>query len=295
MFQETLKNLFPSWKAVRDRYREVIIFCTGLMKDPRPLVQFMYKMQVEDYLRHMRIGAVPSIDANLFKYFNTEATVPLPHHPLHNKFLNHYNHDMDDMKNRPHDTNKIYFPSRVYQFEWMKEAVVLENHLSAAAQTPNCAMLIGNPGEAARDVLLVCSEISKQQPVTHLRMWGVRCLDSSLTATRMVNPQSLCLSFCDLPDQFVRSLIQQLFGAGDSLQLLVLSYLNLGPYESLLDELLNNLVAHHETQKGQRKLKLELGEDKSNCKLFGNNLSKDFRKRWRERCEGVESIDCYIW
>ena len=167
------------------------------MKEPRPLVQFMYEMQVEHYLRHMRISGRfhgrSSIEADLFRSFNTEATVPLPDHPLHNKFLNFYDHDEDDNGNRPRDTNKIYFPSRVYHFHEMEEAVVLENHLSAAAQTPKCTMTLIYPRDE-RDVLLVCSEIFKQQPVTHLRMWGVRCRDSSLTAPRMINPQCLSLS-----------------------------------------------------------------------------------------------------
>ena len=290
MFQEMLKNLFPSWKAVSYRYREVIIFSAGLMKDPKPLVQFVYEMQVEHYLRHRSMGH-PSIDADLFKYFNTEATVPLPDHPLHNKFLNHYNHREDDRKKRPRDTTPIYFLSRVYHFKDMREAVVLENHLSAPAQTPNCAMYIWYP-DKARDVLshvlLVCSEIFKQQPVTDLHMWGINCHDSSLPAPRMINPQHLELAICDLPDQFVRSLIQQLFEASDSLQELRLHEINFRPYESLLDELLENLVAHHETQKGQRELYLNLW-------LFEINLSGDFCERWRERCEGVESINCDIY
>ena len=205
MFQEMLKNLFPSWEAVSYRYREVIIFCAGLMKDPRPLAQFVYEMQIEHYLERMRIGD-PSIDADLFRSFHTEATVPLPDDALHNELLNHFNHREDDWKKRPCDTNKIYFPSRVYHFYYMEEAVVLENHLSVAAQTPNCAMVIYQPREA-RDVLLVCSEIFKQQPVTDLDMSGVDCHDSSLTALRMINPQRLELWKCDLPDQFVRSLI----------------------------------------------------------------------------------------
>ena len=50
----------------------------------------------------------------------------------------------------------------------------------------------------------------------------------------------------------MRSLIRDLFGAGDSLQKLWLFNIDLSPCESLLDELLENLVAHHEAHKGQR-------------------------------------------
>ena len=250
------------------------------MKDSRPLVQFVYEMQVEAY--------PGSIDADLFKSLYHEATVKLPDHPLHNQYINWYNHWEDDWMNRPRDVTGIYFPSRVYHFERMREAVVLENHLSAAAQTPSCSMYIEYPGETTRDMLLVCSEIFNQQPVTALYMLYVTCRDSSLTALRMINPQVLYLALCNLPSNFVENLIQQLKGSGDSLQRLYLVAMNLSPYESLPDELLEDLVAHHETHKGQRKLKLQLRGG------IISNLSEGFKVKWRKRCEGVESIDCVI-
>ena len=147
-------------------------------------------------------------------------------------------------------------------------------------------MLIHGPREAARDMLLVCSEIFKQQPVTALDMYWVTCHDSSLTAPRMINPQVLVLALCNLPSNFVENLIEQLKGSGDSLQRLWLLFMDLSPYESLLDELLENLVAHHESHKGQRKLKLKL--------VYGTNLSEGFKVKWKKRCEGVESIHCEI-
>ena len=73
VFQETLKELFPSMKAVRTRYREVVIFVAGLMKDSRPLVQYIYEMQVEDHLNKMRTSYGPSIDADLFKWLQLRA------------------------------------------------------------------------------------------------------------------------------------------------------------------------------------------------------------------------------
>ena len=138
-------------------------------------------------------------------------------------------------------------------------------------------------------MLLTCNEISKQQPVTRLLMYGVDCVDSSLPALRMINPQFLSLRDCFLLSDYVRSL-QQFFGSGDSLQVLALEYMNLRPLESLLDEMLEDLVAHHEAQKGQRKLWLELAADEFDYA----KLSKDFIVKWTERCEEVESIDCRI-
>ena len=281
-------ELFPSPHV--KRHREVIIFSTGLMKDPRPLINYLYEMQVEEYLSKMRSSGRPSIDADLFQSLHDESTVKLPDHPLHNQFINFYNHREDDREKRPRDTT-LYFPSRVYHFRDIKEVVVLENHLSMAAKTPNCTMSTRWPREAIRDLLLSCSEIFKQQPVTALYMFGVTCHDSSLTALRMINPQVLHLWECNLPPNYVESLIQQLKGSGDSLQKLELLAMDLSPYESLLDELLENLVAHHETHKGQRKLVLLLIGNKF---IQPTNLSEGFKVKWRERCRGVESIHCVI-
>ena len=121
-FQETLKELFPSWKAVQ-RYREVVLFVVGLMKDSRPLVQYVYEMQVEDYLNEMRTDSNPSIDADLFMVLQAESSVRLVDHPLHNKYINYYDHLRGDL-----DTTPVYFPSRLYQFSQMRHEVVLEKH-----------------------------------------------------------------------------------------------------------------------------------------------------------------------
>ena len=79
--------MLPSWEAVQ-RYREVVIFVAGLMKDSRPLVQYLYEMQVEDYLNKMRTGGGGiltgddlSIDTNLFSSLHTESSVRLVDHP----------------------------------------------------------------------------------------------------------------------------------------------------------------------------------------------------------------------
>ena len=105
--------MLPSWKAVQ-RYREVVLFVAGLMKDSRPLVQYVYEMQVEDYLNEMRTGHyAPSIDDDLFKWLQAECSVRLVDHPLHNKYINYYDHRKDS------DTTPVYYPSQVYHFYLM--------------------------------------------------------------------------------------------------------------------------------------------------------------------------------
>ena len=243
------------------------------MKDSTPLVQFMYEMQVEDYLRQMRTGHKSSIDANLFESLYRESRVKWPDHPLHNEYVNYYDHRWSTTQ----DTTPIYFPSRVYHFESMREAVVLEDHLSAATKIPNCAMYMDGFDEE------ICGYIFKKQVITDLII-STTFIHSTKVPT-ITNPRSLRLNYCHTSYNFMRSLLQQLFGAGDSLEILWLKNTDLSPCESLLDELLENLVAHHEAQKGQRKLELELD---------GTDLSKDFTKKWNERCMGIGSIYCEI-
>ena len=171
LFQETLKELFPSWEAVQ-RCREVVIFVVGLMKDSRPLVQHVYEMQVEDCLNKLRtkVGVIrPSIDTDLFRSLQAESAVRLFDHPLHNKYINYYF--------RGTDTTSIYCPSRIYYFDEMIHEVDLGKHLTDSTEIPPCAMYIGNPlTVAVRDALLpICIEIWRHQAVTDLWMVSVTC------------------------------------------------------------------------------------------------------------------------
>ena len=68
--------------------------------------------------------------------------------------------------------------------------------------------------------------------------------------------------------------------------------MNLTPFEPLIDELHEDLVAHHEAGLAQRELELWLW-------LIGNkdkptNLSEEFEEKWRNRCHGIDSIDYVI-
>ena len=270
MLQETLKELFPSWEAVK-RYREVVIFVVGLMKDSRPLVQFVYEMQVER----------GRIDADMFKWLQAESSVRLVDHPLHNKYINYC---------KGTDTT-VYFPSQVYHFKEMRHEVVLEKHVIQGEEIPPCAMIILNPDEAVRDSLLsICSHISKHQPVTDLFVRFVTC--NSLQAPRLIKPRTVHLSLCKFPEDFMENLLRQLIEChcGETLQELGLGWMDLGPFESLLDELLEDLVAHQEAGLAQRKLHLWLrGNDE-----HPTNLSEEFVEKWRNRCNKVDSIDWLI-
>ena len=130
-------------KAVR-RYREVIIFVAGLMKDPRPLVQHIYEMQVEDYLNQMRTSGgddLPSIDTDLSKSIRAECTDRLFDDPLHNKYINYYDHSEDKRIRRPRDTTPVKTLSKLYVFRYLKEDIPCGIEL---AETPECAVTIAS-------------------------------------------------------------------------------------------------------------------------------------------------------
>ena len=291
MFQETLKELFPSWEAVSTRYREVVLFVAGLMKDSRPLVQFVYEMQVEYYLDTMRTGNNhPSIDdTDLFRSLQAESSFRLFDDPLHNTYINLYNHGEDDRKEKPRDIT-LFYPSRLYHFVSVRQEVVWKDHQRKGLEIPPCAIYIFQPDETISDILLsTCSRISRHQAVTDLWMERARSKDSILEL-RMTNPQSLSFLKCVLPESYIETLLRQLFGCGDFLKRLWVYRMNLRPFESLLDELLEDLVAHHEVGLAQRKLRLELRGDNDNP----SNLSEEFVWKWRNRCEKVDSIECEI-
>ena len=283
LLQETLKELFPSWEAVK-RYREVIIFVAGLMKDSRPLVQFLYEMQVEVYLNVMRAGGYPSIDVDLFKWFQAECTVPLPH-PLHNKYINYYYYHHPQYGDP--DTAPVYYPSRLYCFDQMRLGVVLENHLIQGEEIPPCAMSIGRPDEAVRDSLLsICSQVSRYQAVTDLWMFKVYCSDATEAEAPILsrNIRSLFINSCKLSTSFMRNMLQQLHNCVTLMNLELLA-VDLREVEKDLDKLLDNLVSNHEKGLSQEKLTIWIDD---------NSLSEQFVTKWNERCEGITSIHFYI-
>ena len=267
-----LKELFPSWEAVW-RYREVVLFVAGLMKDSRPLVQHIYEMQVKVHLLEMRTGVKnPYINPDLFMALQAESSLQLVDYPLHNKYINYYYHLMDP------DTTPVYFPSRLYHFSFMRHEVVSENHHRDVTEIPPCTMWIRSPDKAVSDALLsICNDISTHQPVSDLRMFGVTC--NSLEAPRLIKTVTVHLDLCKFPEVFVEKILRQLKGCRETLQKLWLLCMNLTPFESLLDELLEDLVAHHEAGLTQRNLWLRLERGM----VWGPpiNLSEEFVKKWR--------------
>ena len=281
LFQETLKELFPSWDVVSHRYREVVLFVAGQMKDSRPLVQFIYEMQVESYLDEIRASSYPYIDSDLLKALHTESSVRLFDHPLHNKYINYYDHSLVGDS----DTTPVYFPSGLYHFWGMRHLVVLEDHLIQGEEIPPCTMYIYRPDKAVSDTLLsICSEVSRLQALTDLIIFGVNCGDATETPILSRNIQSLDVLSCHLSRTFMRNILQQLHDCV-TLTNLDLRSVGLSEVEKDLDQLLDNLVSNHEKGLSQEKLMI---------RIMINIFSEEFVAKWNKRCEGITSIECDI-
>ena len=289
--------MFPSWEAVA-RHREVIIFSAGLMKDSRPLVQFMYEMQVEDYLSGMRTGGSRSIYADLFRTLHTESSVKWPADPLHNEYIHYYDHDEDDEKKRPRDVTPIKTASRLYEFNDMKENIqcnIEECELS------ECSMWINSADKAVmKNLLMTCHRISQQQPLTGFDCTGRRDVDLTAVGVPVMskNTQSLVLS--RLPVSYLKNILPQLFRCSDSLKRLELYEMDLKEVERDIDELLEHIVSQHETEQFTGNLRLSiLGgskavENKDGTVWSITDLSDEFIDRWRRRCEAISTIDLSI-
>ena len=261
------------------------------MKDPRPLIEYIYEWRVKGYIRpaHSAHELLPE-DLYMFQSIYTESTIMLSGSPSHNKYLNYYYHRVVDGNKR--DKTQVYVPSKINMFNYIQEDLPwrVDKRQLEAEITP-CIMSIYDSSRALRTY---CS-ISQFQPVTKLYMR--RCffqedLHASETLVIDRNCQSVSLYHCVVPESFLGNILHQLFRCIHSLEYLNLDAMNLGPFESLLDELLEDLVAYHEAQKGHRKLELRL---RGHYLVESTNLSKQFVMKWNQRCKGIPSIDCDIY
>ena len=162
---------------------------------------------------------------------------------------------------------------------------------------PTCSMVIVQPDPQVTDTLLsTCHRISQFQAVTDLWIQKVKCQGHSTEAPIMSrNAVSVNLAECDLPVDFLRSLLHQLVDC-HSLQILRLSVINLREVQKDLDVLLESLVGHHKravspandqnieesiSPHHQRELMLF---------LVKTNVTERFKKKWSQRCWGIPSL-----
>ena len=274
------------------RHREVVLFAAGQMNDPRPLVQHIYEMQVENSLYRMREGLWLSIDDDLFNLLHIESTVQLVDDPWHNQYINHYPHGPSICDP---DTTPVFFPSQVYHFDYIRKFLVLGNYKEQKDEIPECAIsicrpnatYICRPGDMLRKSLLsMCRMIRKYQAVTDFRIQygNYEGLTEADTPVLSRNIRSLLFSSCDFSSSFMRNILRQLHDCV-TLMRLELSEMDLCEVEEDLDQLFDYLVSIHE--KGLSITKLTIF-------LHFYKLSEEFVTKWNEHCEGIASIDCHM-
>ena len=199
-------KFFPSIETVR-RNKQVIMFTVGLMKDPTPLVDHIYSVEIEEYVNMMRKGDIPVIKSEMFYSFHNESTFELHGHPLHNKYINVYNHKLT-----PGDITPVYMPSKMYLFFDLRAKVVMDQH-GHEAEIPECTMVVHhlNP-TIMKSILFTCRTISQRQTIIYLDMSGVkyRKLADPDLFSMSKNASSVKISKSKLPCEVMTHLLQQL-------------------------------------------------------------------------------------
>ena len=194
-----------------EKYREVIIFTTGLVKDPRPLLDYIYDMKIDDYLDCMRgRDRFPKIQEDLFKTLYAESVGPLPGHPLHNRYINYYQHVPVVDK----DTTPVHTASKLYEFSGIKKQIPWDmEYTGHESEVQECAMSIQHPVAAVtKNLLSISRVISKYHPLTDLCLNRVVCdqLTEPDVFNLSENAQSVKLSYCKLPYEVLSHMMQQM-------------------------------------------------------------------------------------
>ena len=209
--QESLELLLPSWNDIKD-HREAVLFAVGLMSDPTPLVDHVYQMKIDEKLAEMRKENdffTSEYYDDLLKSLYAESKIQLPGHPLHNQHINYYDHLHDDIDNRP-----IYFPSKIYQFQNIKNDIVLGiEQREQEGELPECALIINFVNlKKAQSLLSNCQVIMKNQAINNLFMQNVEHTDFPQTFAFNISKyiQLLTLERCDFPSQTLNHLMEQI-------------------------------------------------------------------------------------
>ena len=200
--QAMLVEFFPSIQTVM-RNKQVIMFTVGLMKDPTPLVDHVYALEIEEYMKVRRKGAEPGVDCEMFYSFYKESMFPLPGHPLHNKYINFY---IDE------DITPVYVPSKMYLFRDLGDNVVIDEH-EHVAENPECGMVLycHNP-TIMKNILSTCQAISQHQTITYLDIEDVKCknVTDPNVFSLSKNASSVKIWRSKLPFMVMTHLLQQL-------------------------------------------------------------------------------------
>ena len=183
-----LRKFLPSWAEI-EKHREVVSFTCGLLDDPRPLVDHVYKAFTQNQLEKIQDAYLIDVEPSLLESMYHETKVPLSGEPLHNKHLNYYKHPDDELMERlsnrfykGKDTRPVHVPSRLHAFlninDYIEVRVEEEEEkvsMKDDDRKPECAIFVNEPDTTVgKNLLSVCNEISQHQDVTDLRSASIK-------------------------------------------------------------------------------------------------------------------------
>ena len=170
----------------------------------------MYQMIINGRLEQIRIKQYLSswcYDHKILKSLYIESKVQLPGQLLHNQHINYHNNK---------DTTPIYFPSKLYEFQIIKNDIVMgTEQREQEAEIPECALIIllKAPGEAVIQSLLSnCQVIMRNQAINYLFVERFESTDFPQNFAFNISKhiQSLTLKWCTFPSQTLNHLMQQI-------------------------------------------------------------------------------------
>ena len=198
------------------KHRQVVLLICGLMADPSPIILLVYECWIDDGQK--------SAGKSLIEAIFRETGLPVPKDPLHNQWINYYDHSEGLIK----DTSPVYIPSRMYWFKYMKAKVSCQIQ-HGDTNVPECTMSIYWPDESVtKNISSICYRICQHQLVRSMYMNSIRWEDlpEPHVFTISKNTESIKIISCKLPTETLSHLLQQINGCS-ALRVLDLSYVTI--------------------------------------------------------------------
>ena len=203
------------------RLEEVLLFTTGLMTDPTPLVNHVYQLYYDRMTKMSLAGRYDSDIADKLKregkYINNikvyetlykESTIQLPGTALHNQHINFYSES---------DVSPTYLPSKQFVFRSPKTNTIFtildQKKKQFQREVPDSVILSTHTDdEFANSLLNTIRRISQMQPIGHLVISDIKSKDiENVEVFNMSKKvQSIHLFNCVLPGLTLDHLLQQI-------------------------------------------------------------------------------------
>ena len=234
---------------------EVLAMVVGLMKDPRPVVEYIFElykiMQTKgrrtntidaDQTKRLQVQGKNVDDTLFYISLYIESSLELSGSWKHNQHWNMYNHHS---RETPRDTTPIFVPSKMYIFYGIREELVcdVKHEEIEDAEIPECVVcMVGTDQTMTKHLMSICHRISRDQEVTDLWLQRIKCTQLTAADAPILsrNLQSLIFDGCVLPSNFMRSILHQLVGC-ERLKMLQFWNTDLREVEQVLIEVLKDI------------------------------------------------------